>query len=139
MKNLTRAGLFAGALALSTLGSASIHSWTESDESKPYLLKVSNVIEAAQLIESVGGSVTETAISIRYLGAKLTEEQLQLLSRSGLVLRIAEQQNASVDLQSDFVAGNWWNRNNDVAGIWWRKKGNAVAGIWWRKKGNAVA
>ena len=127
MRNFTRAGLFAGAIALGTLGSASLQSSTESIEAKPYLLKVSNVMEAAQLVESLGGSVTETAASISYLGAALTEEQLQLLSRSDLIVRIDEQQ------------GDWSETANRTAGLWWRKKGNATAGLWWRKKGNAVA
>ena len=141
MKNLTRAGLFAGALALSTLGSASLHSSTESIEAKPYLLKVSNVMEAAQLVESVGGSVTETAVSISYLGANLTDEQLELLSRSGIVVRISEQHSASAEggneVGGDVIAGNWWHRNNTVAGNWWHRN-NTIAGNWWHRN-NTVA
>ena len=121
MKNLTRAGLFAGAIALSTLGSASLHSSTESIESKTYLLKVSNVTEAAQLVESVGGSVTETAASISYLGATLTAEQLQLLSRSDLVVRISETEAVA---ESETFAGMFWRKaNDDVAGMFWRRRG----------------
>ena len=133
MKSFTRAGLFAGALALSTLGSTSLHSSTESIEAKPYLLKVSNVMEAAQLVESVGGSVTETAASISYLGATLTEDQLQLLSRSGLIVRIDEQQSADAEdpfaEDSDQVAGNWW----------WRGGRKTIAGNWWWRGGRKTA
>ncbi len=121
MKNLTRASLFAGAIALSTLGSASLHSSTESIDSKAYLLKVSNVMEAAQLVESVGGSVTETAASVNYLGATLTSEQLQLLSRSDLVVRISETVESS---ESETLAGMFWRRANDqLAGMFWRRRG----------------
>ncbi len=125
MKNLTRAGLFAGAIALSTLGSASLHSSTESIKSKAYLLKVSNVTEAAQLVESVGGSVTETAASISYLGATLTEEQLQLLSRSGLVVRISEYQLTSAE-------DNFEDASDEVAGSIWKTASDKVAGSIWK-------
>ncbi|MEE4190065.1 MAG: hypothetical protein V2I66_00720 [Halieaceae bacterium] len=121
MKNFTRAGFFAGAIVLSTLGSASLHSSTASVESKSYLLKVSNVMEAAQLVESVGGNVTETAASISYLGATLTQEQLQLLSRSELVVRISEHQVADADEfapGSEEVAGSIWKTNNVAGSIW---------------------
>ncbi len=124
MKKFTRAGLFAGAIALSTLGSASLHSSTENIEAKAYLLQVSNVMEAVHLVESVGGSVTETAASISYLGATLTEEQLQLLSRSNLVVRISEHQVASADEAfdsgSEEVAGSIWKTYKNVAGSIWK-------------------
>lgn len=134
MKNFTRAGLFAGAIALSTLGSASLHSSTQSIESNSYLLKVSNVVEAAQLVESIGGNVTETAASISYLGASLTDEQLQLLSRSDLVVRISVHKGASAEesfeAETGGVASNYW---------WWHRAHDEVASSIWFKRGGRKA
>lgn len=118
MKNLTRAGFFAGAIVISTFGSASLYSSTNSDVEKAYLLKVSDVFQAAQLVESIGGVVSETAASIGYLGVHLTDSELQLLSRSELVVRISEHQS----IESNEIADA---RNADLA--------EAVAGFIWQK------
>lgn len=126
MKFLNRAGVFACVIALSMLMTTSLHSSTVSVETKAYLLKVSNVFEAAQLVESVGGIVTDTAATLDYLGASLTEEQLNLLCRSELVVRISEEQHSAVN-------------DETLASIWWRKRNsNKVASIWWRKRGRSA-
>jgi hypothetical protein len=104
------------------LMTTSLHSSTVGVETKTYLLKVSNVFEAAQLVESVGGRVTDTAATLDYLGATLTAEQLNLLCRSELVVRVSEEQHSAIS-------------DETLASIWWRKKSSKVASIWWRKNG----
>ena len=105
------------------LGPSALHSSVQADSKRSYFFKVSSTRAASQLIESIGGNVFESIESLNYIGAELTSEQLQLVSRSALVLRIsltvdiAAFESASGDLSEfqtelgeELVAGKLWGR-----------------------------
>ena len=88
-KSIIRVGLLFSVVCVLALGPAELQSSVEADAEKQYLLKVTNTVKASQLIEAVGGDVYETVESLSYVGANLTSDQLSLVSRSALVVRIS--------------------------------------------------
>ena len=86
----TRLSLLVCAVFVLALGPSELHSEVNADAKQSYLLKVSDTKAASELIEAVGGNVLDSLDALNYVGASLTAEQLDLVSRSAMVLRISQ-------------------------------------------------
>lgn len=106
----SRLGLVLSVAVLGALGPADLHSSNASDAAEQaYVLVTSDTVRTSQLVEAVGGDVLSSAASVNTVGATLTVEQAELISRSALIQRISEQseEDSAEELQ---VAGFYWRR-----------------------------
>ena len=104
----SRLGLVFSVAVLGALGPAELHSSNGGviDE-QSYVLVTSDTVRTSQLVEAVGGDVVSSTAAVNTVGATLTIEQAELISRSALIQRISEQseEDSAEELQ---VAGWWW-------------------------------
>jgi hypothetical protein len=153
-RTFARVGLFLSVVALSILGPAGTYSTAaQSSLTQEYVLKVSDVTRASELVQSVGGKVSHEMAALGYVGVELSIDQVQLISRSALVTRISD----GGAMQDAKLAGMWWQFatpetpviddeavETSVAGMWWHfatpetpvvddeTVETSVAGMWWQ-------
>jgi hypothetical protein len=112
----------AGVFAVAALGATDLRS-SQADfadshgQSAMYALTVNDAVAVTQLVKAVGGEISNVASGVGSVQASLTQEQLELVSRSNFITRVSAQPEGSsatlssaVDNQVNQVAGVWWNR-----------------------------
>ncbi|MEM0952964.1 MAG: hypothetical protein AAGI24_02385 [Pseudomonadota bacterium] len=116
-KSAVKSIAIAGIASAAFFGSSELRSSQAAiatTEATPYVLSVTDAIAVTELVTSVGGQVGEsTAFGV--VEATLTEDQLQLISRSDDVSRISEVESGAADAVTAIsetdslqVAGWWW-------------------------------
>ena len=112
----------AGVFAVAAFGATELRSSQASladlqGQSSTYALTVSDAVAVTQLVKAVGGEVGNVSSGVGSVQAVLTQDQLELVSRSNFVSRVAAQPENSRTALSD--AGQ--NQANQVAGVWWNR------------------
>ena len=122
--NFARAGALASVLVLGALGPQTLYSSSLSAEATRHLLiQGSNVGRLVDLVESVGGTVSEELSVLNAVSVEVTPAQLEQISRSADVHRILDDRKVTgIEL-----AGSWWDSDVPLAG----DSDIQLAGSWW--------
>ena len=122
--NFARVSALVSVLILGALGPQALYSSSLSAEATRHLLiQGSDVGRLVDLVESVGGTVSEELSVLNAVSVEVTPAQLDRISRSADVHRILDDRKvAGVEL-----AGSWWDSDVPLAG----DADTQLAGSWW--------
>ena len=108
--NFARASALVSVLVLGALGPQTLYSSSPGVElTRHLLIQGSNVERLVDLVESVGGTISEELSVLKAVAVEVTPSQLEQISRSADVHRILDDRKVAV-VDTD---GDYWNQRTE--------------------------